>query len=170
MKLADWMHAHRVTPEQLRRKLGLASRTTIARYLSGDRTPHPTYLARIAELTGGRVTEADFTDPDPPTCAAIVTDQRGRRRLIYPWNTRADLAELALKAANDMPPEGEPVPEPIARALAVLGDRASPARRGQYLLDGRRCDARGVIAAANALLAAREEPLIHYPGVRRRDP
>lgn len=65
--------------------LGVKSRTTVQRYVSGERLPTASVMRRIEELSGGRVTQADFLDPRPPRCLKVVLDRFGRPQKVYPW-------------------------------------------------------------------------------------
>ncbi len=194
MKLADYMNAHSITPRQLRWMLGVKSRTTVVRYINGERLPAPDLMERIHELTGGAVTLADFMDPAPARCARLVLDRHGRRQLVYPW-TNIEHHRLPRRVNDNNPPSRDPVPlaaagnhrgavppvrppklgagddadgwpsPPLKRALEVLGRRVKLAKRGGFLLDGRLVDARRVVAEANRVLLSRGEPPIPYPGV-----
>jgi len=160
------MHKHQVMPEQLRRMLGVASRTTVLRYVNGQ-IPEPKIMQRIIEITKGEVQLVDFLDPSPPKCAQVIVDARGRRRKVFPWSRGWKAQEAAFRAECSAPPEGTATPQPVLRALAVLGPRVKPTKRGQYLLDGRICDARRVVREANIILEAEGQPPIPYPGIRR---
>ena len=98
MKLADFMHEHDLSPRQMRWILGVKSRSTILRYLSGERMPSPQLMKRIHQVTDGRVTLADFLDPAPPRCVRVVIDRHGKPRLVYPWT---DLETARRVASND---------------------------------------------------------------------
>jgi len=169
MKLADWMHENRVTPADLRGLLGLKSRMTVKRYLEGDRVPDGRVLRKLTDLTGGRVRREDFLDKRPPKCAAVVPTRDGGTRLVFPWSCSDAAVEKALRRMLTEPPEHKRPLPPLVRAFETLGGRVALASRGYYLLDGRRTDARRVVAAANRLLKARGEPLIQYPDVHRGD-
>lgn len=186
MKLADYLDQNDLTPGELRRLLGVKSRSTVMRYLSGERQPAPRIMEKIRELTGGTVTPMDFADPAPPRCARIVMGANGEPRLMLPWTS----AQPRRRHANDehgrsgprysfpmhrrLPrcyattsqadPSGWPSP-PLGEAIWVLGARVKVSKRGGFLLDGRLTDSRGVVAAANASLRARDLPTIPYPGV-----
>lgn len=183
MKLADYLHTHSITPQQLRTMLGVKSRSTVLRYISGERLPSPDLLQRIEELTGGAVTRADFLDPQPPGCLRVVIDRKGREQTTYPWTVLEARPQPPgprphprPPAANDNRAQRPPPPPPpdteddwpsppLQRALDLLGPRARHAKRGGFLLDGRIADTRRVMAAANEVLKARGEKPIPYPGV-----
>lgn len=174
--------------------LGIKSRTTILRYISGERRPPPAMMKKIAEVTSGAVTEADFDDPSPPLCRRIVLDRTGRPMAVYPWTRierqvssggdgprwprkvrdmssyrrrRALEAAPPLKAGRLEPgQQADPWPSPpIRRAMQVLGDRVRLRKRGGVLLDGRISDFRRMMIAANEELRRRGQPPIPYPGV-----
>jgi hypothetical protein len=190
MKLADFMHAHGLTPRDLREMLGVRSRTTVLRYISGERLPAPDVMRAIDELTGGAVTLADFLDPKPAHCLRVVVDRTGRLQEVYPWT---DIEQRRRhQSANDNDPRGKRpstpgAPQrgraappaggdnadewpsaPLQRALIVLGGRAMVARRGGFLLDGRKADSRRVVAAANRVLKANGLSPIQYPGLESK--
>ena len=185
MKLADYMHRIGITPGQLRVMLGVKSRTTVLRYIKGERTPHRPILKKIERLSGGLVTLDDFLDPNPPDCARIVIDRMGRKQLVFPWTNVEQ--HRGPRAANDNWPDRdgdrpgqsslpfwelidsaatEPWPSrPLQAALDELGTRVRPSVRGNFLLDGRQVDARRLVAEANRVRTLNGRPLIRYPGV-----
>lgn len=174
MKLADFMHTHSITPQQLRTMLGVKSRSTVLRYISGERLPSPETMQRIEEVSGGAVTLADFLDSKPPGCVRVVIDRHGREQTIYPWSI-LETRPKPQRAANDNRPDRRrasgsdtedvwPSP-PLQRAIDLLGQRVRHAKRGGFLLDGRIADTKRVMAAANEVLKARGEKPIPYPGV-----
>lgn len=189
MKLADFMHAHGLTPRDLREMLGVRSRTTVLRYISGERLPAPEVMETINRLTGGAVTLADFLDPRPARCLRVVVDRSGRLQEVYPWT---DIEQRRRRqSANDNDPDGRQpsTPDtvkqtrtapavvgepdewpsaPLQRAMIVLGGRAMVAKRGGFLLDGRKADARRVVAAANRVLKANGLSPIPYPGLESK--
>jgi hypothetical protein len=170
MKLADFMHMHSITPQQLRTMLGVKSRSSVLRYISGERLPAPNIMDRISELSGGAVTPEDFLDPDPPKCVRVVIDRHGREQTIYPW-TVLETRPKRIAANDNRPPilgdlstEDWPSP-PLRRAFDTLGSRVRLSKRGGFLLDGRIADTKRVITAANRILLAKGQPPIRYPGV-----
>ena len=188
MKLADFMHDHDLTPRQMRWMLGVKSRSTVLRYLSGERLPSPEQMRRIHQVTDGRVTLADFLDPAPPRCVRIVTDRNGEQHYVFPWtdlervrrlpdndNRRPEISRAGTheslgpprkpsRLTEDDDPEDWPY-GPLRLALRVLGPRVRHTRRGRFLLDGRASDPKRIVAAANRALRAKGEPPIPYPGV-----
>jgi transcriptional regulator with XRE-family HTH domain len=165
MKLADFLFQTGMTTTQLRRALGLASRSTITRYLHGERVPTPQILQQIIELTGGRVQLRDFLSPGNPECATIITLPNGRRRLVFPWASR----ESELAAANDVEIaraiEQDNLSEPLQRAVKALAGRAQRLPNGAWSLDGRPSDIRRVVLEANRRLREIGQPVIEYPGI-----
>ncbi|MGP1345492.1 MAG: helix-turn-helix domain-containing protein [Phycisphaerales bacterium] len=185
MKLADYLDQNDLTPGDLRRLLGVKSRSTVMRYLSGERRPSPGIMSRIRELTGGAVSPVDFTDPAPPRCARIVMGPDGQPRHVLPWTitpsarpghanddarpcNHASRATVRWRRCARLPRGHDPdawPSLPLREAMEVLGPRVMPAKRGGFLLDGRLTDTRGVVAAANRWLREHDRPLIPYPGV-----
>lgn len=180
------MFRHDLSPSDIRRLLGIRSRTTVMRYVRGERRPSRLILTRIEALTKGAVTEADFLDPRPANCVRVVLDRAGMAQEVYPWTNleavqanrpdndnqaqhsvieRAyDIGPASVRGgdtrADDLWPS-----KPIARALEALGPRARVAKRRGFLLDGRLVDAKRIVIAANRVLAASKRPTIPYPGV-----
>lgn len=164
MKLADWLFEQNLTPEQLRVMLGVKNRSTIKRYLDGDRVPREDVLQKITEITHGRVTHKDILDPSPPRCAAVIIGDNDEARLVFPWSRDVSGQEQAFAEMLQGPREEDCLSNPVDEALRVLGARARFTDRGRFLLDGRPTDAQRVVRAANQLLRNRHEPLIAYPG------
>tara|TARA_R100000808_G_C2123555_1_gene134272 strand:+ start:225 stop:416 length:192 start_codon:yes stop_codon:yes gene_type:complete len=59
MKLAEWLQKERRTQVWFAEQIGKHP-NTIARYISGDRFPARKTMAKITEVTKGRVTHRDF--------------------------------------------------------------------------------------------------------------
>lgn len=164
MKLADYLFRSGMSTTQLRRALGIACRSTITRYLNGDRVPNNATLLQIIKLTDGQVRFEDFLSGGNPDCATVITLPDGKQRLVFPWSTRrSDLAavdqqERARKANDNL------LPEALHTSVTVLRGRA--VQRGQaWYLDGRPSDATRIVRAANLILTAAGKPLLQYPGV-----
>ena len=170
MKLADWLHTRSLTPEQLRRMLGVTNRSTVHRWLDGTRRPGKDRLHQIELLTEEAVTAADFDDSAPPRCAQLVEHPQGKKDLVFPWSKGVDRRDAAFEAMMDEPREGDVFTTPLLSALEILGSRAKLTPRGMFLLDGRPSDARRVVAAANEKLASKGHPQLPYPTVKRREP
>lgn len=181
MKLADYMAKHHITPQQLRWMLGVSSRSTIMRWVRGDRIPTSPMIAQIESLTGGAVTLADFHDPRPPKCMWIVLDRNGKQREVYPWSTPEPRSRGKVKrqlpshtgrnnplprtVANDRKEVSDEWPTPpVRRALCVLGKRAGLDDKFGFHLDGRPVDARRLVIEANRVLQQLGKPPIPYPG------
>lgn len=148
--------------------LGVKSRTTVNRYLTGERTPAPSILTAIMELTDGAVTPADFETSGPPACAIAIHSADGESRLVFPWS-RGWAQEAAFQRMLAEPKEGDRLSEPLRLAMESLGPRAAFTRRGRFLLDGRASDARRIVAAANRVRAEQGRPPIRYPAMKRPD-
>lgn len=181
MKLADYMALNHITPRQLRWMLGVSSRSTVMRWVRGERVPTSPMIAQIEALTGGAVTLADFHDPSPPNCMWVVLDRKGRQREVFPWSSpghrpRRVVARPAQRdsvaarpipkaVANDRKEESDEWPTPpIRKAIWVLGLRAGLDDKFGFQLDGRPVDARRLVAEANRALRQRGKPPIPYPG------
>jgi hypothetical protein len=162
MKLADYLHRHRITPSTLRRDLGVRSRATVLRYLSGERIPEPRLLQKIIDLTRGHVQLTDFLSPELPECAVRVTLSCGSSRLVFPWTTRNAELDASLSADDE---EDDSPSLALQKALAILGPRVHRRSAEIYLVDERMTDVRGVIQAANRMLRLWGKPTIPYPGV-----
>ena len=186
------MYQTGMTPGQLRVMLEVKSRSTVLRYISGERVPNGTILAKIKKLSGGRVTLRDFYDESPPKCLRILIDRHGEEHEVYPWTNierrqrfpandnhppdSISLGEEQREAAQptaDWPRPSssefvDPWPSrPLAMAVDELGSRVKPSKRRDFLLDGRLVDARRIVAEANRSRQERGLPPIPYPGVER---
>jgi hypothetical protein len=170
MKLADWLHTRSITPEQLRRMLGVPNRSTIHRWLDGSRRPSPDRLHQIELLTEGEVTRDDFDDPAPPECAQVILGEDGEEEWVFEWSRGDRRQAAALRSMRAEPKEWETFTTPLAKALDILGSRARLTPRGTFLLDGRPSDARRIVKAANELLASKGGDQMPYPTVKRREP
>lgn len=161
MKLETYLIAQQLSPAEFARQLGVGSRTTIHRYLSGERQPSPRILHRIEMVTQGKVTAEDFAAND---------NSDEEERLPPPWAKKNDkmntLGEQAFLAMIREWNDAQNLSPPVQKAIDVLGARVDVDRIQQnFKLDGRPSDLRRIISAANAILALRQEPLIHYPMV-----
>lgn len=163
MKLADFLFENSMTPKQLRRMLGVQSRSTMSLWLLNERIPQPRMMKKIEELTGGQVRREDFLDPSPPNCARVVTDRHGRKRWRLPWSPKRT------KKFKPCDPRLAQFSPPVQRALKVLKKRVWITAKGRLLLDGRITDLKRVMRAANDELRRRGQPPIPYPGVEPLD-
>lgn len=159
MKLADYLYENSMTPSQLRTMLGVKNRSTIHRYLLGERVPNPETMLKITRLTRFQVGLADFLDSSPPNCARIVDDEHGVPRIVLPWSPDYR------KDDHTPSSSGDPLTGPVQRAIDLLEGRARFTPRGVFLLDGRVCDLKDIMRAANRVLESRGEQPIPYPGV-----
>lgn len=71
MQLAHWLRQHRVSSEKFSDDIGVKSRSTIYRYIRGERMPEPELLDRIKRHTRGHVTADDFV-------AAVLAYRAGK--------------------------------------------------------------------------------------------
>ncbi len=160
MKLADYLYQYRMTPTQFGRLLGVTSRSTVHRYVNGDRIPEPRTLQKINHITNGKVMLDDFLDDSMPACANQQTATRGRGAICYPWSRGVVGEAEVVEAGCEDEPTYSP---PLVRALDVLGNRAQV--RGElFVLDGVPTDARGIVRAANQCLVTQSMQKIAYPG------
>ena len=195
MKLADYLYETKTTPTHFRRMLGevVTCRSTIWKYLMGERIPQPRVMVAITLRSGGAVRLEDFLDPRPPQCARFMARDDGTSRMILPWSKgwptdehgdplppsdvgdHDELQRQELTDAEALSDDGEPAPhcdgeatdmtQPMERALRVLGTRARFTPSGTFLLDGRITDNRRLVKAANEILLSTGQPPIRYPGV-----
>lgn len=162
MKLADFAFVNGLSVGILGRRLGIKNRSTLHRYLNGERVPEWKTMCRIMELTNDSVGPRDFLSPEPPACAVVQEREDGSTRWVFPWSRSIDDAD------HDALDEQEPS-EPLARALLILGSRANSVSDDRYLLDGSQTDIRGLVRAANRMLSQAGQQVILYPGVKDHD-
>ena len=60
MKLKTWLKGRQMSHRDFAELIGVSSRVTVSRYVSGGRIPSRAVMARISEVTGGAVTANDF--------------------------------------------------------------------------------------------------------------
>jgi hypothetical protein len=60
MKLADYMRAQNLTPDDVASKMGDVSASGVRKWANGDRVPRKDQIERIAVLTNGEVLPNDF--------------------------------------------------------------------------------------------------------------
>jgi len=159
MKLADYLYENSMTPGLLQKRLGVSNRSTVWRWLTGERTPKPAMLTRIRAFTQGQVLPSDFEDPVPPKCSQIFIDDHGIERTVLPWSPF-----WVDPRFPDVPTSGR-LSRPVLDAIKILNGRARFTPRGRFLLDGRTADIKKVMHAANELQERAGRPPIPYPGV-----
>lgn len=59
MTLGEWLAANRVSHDDFAGRIG-RDRSSVTRYVSGERMPRPAVMARISRETRGQVTANDF--------------------------------------------------------------------------------------------------------------
>ena len=161
MKLETYLITQQISPAEFARRLGVRSRTTIHRYLSGERKPPPGMIARIERATEGKVTAIDL----------LANDNEPLTRRPPPWARKdhrvavlAERAFLAMLAERDA---AERMSPPLRRACEVLGSRVQVDRAHRnFKLDGRPSSTMAIVAAANRILREQRLPEIDYPGVK----
>jgi len=168
MKLDLYLSQNQISISKFTKMLGLGSRASLYRYMSGERMPSQDLVIKIMQLTGNAVTANDFVVGD--TAASIPKTQRAR------WNPDCILSAqynhktiydrdfyiqfLERSAAN------ENITFPLWQALQLLKDRLKIQSNGELRLDGVISTVAQVIAAANKLLAMSGDPLIFYPNIQ----
>lgn len=174
MKLADYLIQKQIGPSEFAELIGVSSRMTVHRYITGKRVPHPDMIQRITRVTRGAVTAADFPPPKkqvPTRMRRPALEQNNQR---YPWE-RSDShycrhAEHALRRLLKEAPEGTDLSPPLQKAISLLGERVEMDReKRNFRLDHRPVSAQTLVRHANRILEAQEEPLIQYPGVNPID-
>lgn len=60
MNLSDYLRTKKITPAEFGRMLGLKSRASVGRYLTGDRKPADDVMSKIKQVTNGKVTADSF--------------------------------------------------------------------------------------------------------------
>jgi len=161
MKLSDYLILNQIAPASFAKQVGLRSRSSIHRYIRGQRIPTREMMILIEAATGGAVTAADFArrpqadnDNDPA----------------YPWsrNWQREMrcCDHAFRQMLREKPEWDTLSPPVRRAVNILGNRVQmDASERQFRLDGRPADARDLVRQANKFLRLHGLDLIKYPGV-----
>jgi len=70
MRLSEYLEQTGTAYAEFGRRIGVKSRSTVARYASGKRVPSPKIMPRIFKATGGQVTANDFFADQQPAQAA----------------------------------------------------------------------------------------------------
>ena len=60
MRLGTYLERKKITPAEFGRLLGLKSRASVLRYISGERKPADDIMAKIKKVTKGAVTADSF--------------------------------------------------------------------------------------------------------------
>ncbi|MEQ9617045.1 MAG: hypothetical protein RLN60_03320 [Phycisphaerales bacterium] len=163
MKLADYLYENAMTPSHCRRLLGVKHRSTMLRWLTGDRVPSRAMCDRISLLTNNHVRRKDFYDPAPPKCAIIVHETDGETpTVVLPWSPQYEELKRREEEIDQTDASLSPA---IQRAIRVLNGRAVFAPTGRFLLDGRQVDLKRVVQEANDNLTNHGEAPIPYPNV-----
>jgi hypothetical protein len=167
MKLADYLFNSGLAPSDVQGELGIKSRSTMYRYLTGERRPRREMMQRITTLTNGKVQEQDFADNQLPDCVVVIRRGDGKLSAVLPWSTMNGRLEQARRTAEE--PEHE-LSTPVRRALWLLVPRAVHHGGDRFTLDGRESGLRLIMQEANALLKARGLSPIPYPVVCPKQP
>lgn len=164
MKLADYLFNSGLAPSDVQGELGIMSRSTMYRYLTGERRPRREMMQRIQDLTNGKVTAADFRDRQLPECAVVIRSPQGVLTPVLPWSTRDGRLEAARRSSWEEPANDDsPLGKQLTRALWVLSPRARYLGGDRFVLDHCWVDARRVVEAANLHLLSRGLDPIQYP-------
>lgn len=152
MTLGEYLHQHNIRAEDFGHLIGLKSRSSIFRYLSGKRRPHKAIIDKITQATLGAVKASDFR----PKCSV----EREHRK-------RAASSAYLLRQMMNEPAEGLG-PSPVMRkAMQILKDRIPlKQKKGGFYVDNRPISIKTLISQANAVLAEEGKPALFYPGVR----
>jgi hypothetical protein len=164
MKLADYLFNSGLAPSDVQGELGIKSRSTMYRYLTGERRPRREMMQRISEFTNGTVRSEDFADSRPPDCAVIIRRADGKLSAVMPWSTKDGRLEAARRSVREDTASSDcPLSTQLTRALWVLSPRARYLGGDRFVLDHCWVDARRVIEAANRHLVSRGLEPIQYP-------
>lgn len=72
MQLGEWLQSRNMSHDAFADLIG-TDRSSVTKYVAGQRTPRPEVLVRIIDATGGEVTANDFL-PSPPDAAGPGDD------------------------------------------------------------------------------------------------
>ncbi|MBK1859369.1 helix-turn-helix domain-containing protein [Cerasicoccus arenae] len=171
MELATYLIENHLTPVEFARAIGVKSRSTIPRYLSGERMPTGAIVRRIETATGGKVTARDLRHTylerqNRPRFTREIEDPTP-----FPWSRHEweedEEAEAALRTMIAEAREGDCASPPLQLAIDELGDAVTTdIEQRHFQLHGRLSDAQSLVQFANDARTKRGEPPIDYPGVR----
>jgi len=189
MKLADYLALNNLTPADFARSIGLKSRMSVHRYLSGTRIPTRRIMARILEVTSGQVTKADFIDIDSlPDCVqsgasevsghveghgrpAVIQTSEGKKTVVYPWSRFSEIDRIKVDKSFERmmngPKEGDELSPALAAAITVLGKQVKAKPDGSFIYRGQVIDPKDMVRKANARLHKSGKAMIAYPGVQQ---
>lgn len=171
MKLIDYLHRNNITIKQFAGIAGIKSRTTIYRYVHGQRRPKAELLLRISKATGGEVAASDFADG--LDCGELNEELRILKReekalhenfgvrciTSRQWDKTNVADYLAASKTNDN------LSYPLWYALQVLEGRVVVENESKFFLDNKPVPATAIIKAANQVLLSSGRSQIAYPGV-----
>ena len=172
MKLLTYLHLHNLTIVEFAYRAQIKSRTSVYRYLTGQRKPTASVMMRIIEATQGQVGPEDFTEIEGDQ-EKLRTDiknlKRSRASMEDHFGVRCLVAKEWDKAAVDKYLKSQKSNDnfsyPIWYALQILSERASQLQNDQFMLDGNKCGAAKIVEAANVMLSTQGKTKIAYPGV-----
>ncbi|MDP0500858.1 MAG: hypothetical protein Q7P63_12245 [Verrucomicrobiota bacterium JB022] len=160
MKLSEYLILNRIAPASFAKQVGLRSRTSIHRYLSGERFPNPEVMARITTSTGGTVTAEDFQYPLPDN------DNDADYPWSREWQEELRRCDHVFRQMLREKAEWDTLSPPVRRAVNILGNRVQmDVSERHFRLDGRPAGARDIVRLANRFLSESGLETIKYPGV-----
>ena len=159
MKLADYLIKYDISPSAFARRARVRSRTTIHRYLKGQRRPSPEVILRIEKITKGEVTRKDFFQ---------LRCRNDSQDSLFPWSRFAEeyfrQIDADFKNMLEEPPEGDLASPPLREALMILGSRVSYDKsQRNFWLDGRPSEPKQIVMQANRILTSIGKEPISYP-------
>jgi len=173
MELSEYLMRSDLHPALFARMVGVKSRTTVHRYISGERLPAPDIARRIYHATEGQVTHHDMMQTYRRRLCLVKSREQDNQQsqIEYPWSRLEEYAERwTQKALQEMlkePLEGNVLSPPAAKAVAILGERVvMNKRQTSFKLDWRPAGLREIVRAANVALKNEGKDLIAYPGVQ----
>jgi len=164
MKLKDYLLEKEIKLSDFAEKIGVKSRSTISRYVYGERIPAEDVMQRIVAITEGQVTRKDFADK-PHHRPSVSHPALRRERLEKTMHEESDQAYLNMLQE---PPEGENEPAVITKAVSALlaCDKSRlECQGGRFLLNRRPISHQQLIRRANTVLQRQGQPPLRYPGV-----
>lgn len=168
MNLCEYLNLYDIRPAEFGRRIGTKSRTTVMRYLTGERIPSKAIQERIYRETNGLVTPADFEESK--NGQKVKIPQAANDDLLHEWGMNCKYSERNVnKAFNRMmtdPQEWDNLTPPLSKALETLFPRAVFDRKSkEFYLDGRRTRPVDIVKKANRILKTQRKPTIAYPNV-----
>lgn len=133
MKLESYLRLQKITVPTFAKQLGVRSRMTVHRYVTGERLPRPAIMNKISEITGGLVQPSDFyatiTNPTTKRPRVIKNPDRDNKRITTAQTKAKQPHKMVLAMVSGM------TPSPVNNAVfastghirASVGAMLSPA-------------------------------------------